>query len=138
MEENNKLALAENIENASAKEAASSASHPIKKLPLTHSLPAKVAAFILTIITAAVACASILFGVMLLTSNRHVYTVPKDELKREFYETEACNNAKNVVSALTDFNVDDGKESAYSIAEIRNIASMTVEFSDDLASKNWS
>ncbi len=138
MEENNKLALAENIENASAKEAASPASHPIKKLPLTHSLPAKVAAFILTIITAAVACASILFGVMLLTSNRHVYTVPKDELKREFYETEACNNAKNVVSVLTDFNVDDGKESAYSIAEIRNIASMTVEFSDDLASKNWS
>ena len=101
MEENNKLALAENIENASATEAASPASHQIKKLPLTHSLPAKVAAFILTVITAAVACASILLGLMYLTSNRHFYTVPKDELKRQMFETEACDNAKNVISVLT-------------------------------------
>ena len=140
MEENNKLALAEDIENAKATstEAASPVPHPIKKLPLTHSLPAKAAVFILTIITAAVAFASILFGVMMLTSNRHFYTVPKDELKRESYEAEARDNARNVVSMLTDFNVDNGSESAYAIVEIRNIASMTVEFSDDLSSKNWS
>lgn len=138
MEENNKLALAENIENASAKEAASPASHPIKKLPLTHSLPAKVAAFILTVITAAVACASILFGVMLLTSNRHVYTVPKDELKRQMFETEACDNAKNVVSVLTDPNVDDSRASATAVVDLKNIASMNVEFSNDLSFKNWS
>ena len=138
MEENNKLALAENIENASATEAASPASHPIKKLPLTHSLPAKVAAFILTVITAAVACASILFGVMLLTSNRHVYTVPKDELKREMFEAEACDNAKNVISVLTDPNVDDSRASATAVVDLKNIASMDVVFSNDLSFKNWS
>ena len=53
MEENNKLVLAENIETAEntphAEEAASPVPHPIKKLPLTHSLPAKVAAFILAV-----------------------------------------------------------------------------------------
>jgi hypothetical protein len=65
MEENNKLVLAENIETA--EEAASPVPHPIKKLPLTHSLPAKVAAFILTIIAAAVACVSIAVCAMLVT-----------------------------------------------------------------------
>ena len=138
MEENNKLALAENIENASATEAASPASHPIKKLPLTHSLPAKVAAFILTVITAAVACASILLGMMYLTSNRHFYTVPKDELKRQMFETEACDNAKNVISVLTDPNVDDSRASATAVVDLKNIASMNVEFSNDLSFKNWS
>lgn len=136
MEENNKLISAEMIETA--EDTASPVSHPIKKLPLTHSLPAKVAAFILTVITAAVACASILFGVMYLTSNRHFYTVPKDELKRQMFETEACDNAKNVISVLTDPNVDDSRASATAVVDLKNIASMNVEFSNDLSFKNWS
>ncbi|MBP5774904.1 MAG: HAMP domain-containing histidine kinase [Clostridiales bacterium] len=136
MEENNKLVLAENIKTE--EKAASPEPHSKKKLPLTHSLPAKVAAFILTIIFAVVALGTIFLGVMLLTSNRHVYTVPKDELKREMYETEACNNALNVIYDLTDPNVDGGRSSASARVEMKNISSMSIEFSDDQSSKNWS
>lgn len=142
MEENDKLVLAENIETAEntphAEEAATPVPHPIKKLPLTHSLPAKVAAFILTIIAAAVACVSIAFCAMLVTSNHQVYTVPKDEMKRMMYENEACDNAKNVISVLTDPNVDDSRASATAVVDLKNIASMNVEFSNDLSFKNWS
>lgn len=136
MEENNKLALAENIE--SAEKAASPVPHPIKKLPLTHSLPAKVAAFILTIIAAAVACVSIAVCAMLVTSNHHIYTVPKDEMKRIMYENEACNNARNVLSLFRDADIDSPAESAYAFVDMRNVASMTIEFSSDLSFKNWS
>lgn len=111
---------------------------PAKKLPLTHSLPAKVTAFILTVIAAAVACVSIVVCMVLLTSNRHIYVMPKDEMKREMFEQEACDNAKNVVSTLCDHDVDNNAESASSYVDIRNVASMTVEFSPDLSNKDWS
>ena len=142
MEENNKLVLAENIETAEntphAEETASPVPHPIKKLPLTHSLPAKVAAFILTIIAAAVACVSIAVCAMLVTSNHQVYTVPKDEMKKIMYENEACNNAGNVLNFFRDADIDSPAESAYSFVDMRNVASMTIEFSSDQSFRNWS
>lgn len=136
MEENNKLVLAENIKTE--EKAASPEPHSKKKLPLTHSLPAKVTVFILTIIAGAFACVSIAICALLLTSNHHIYTVPKDEMKSMMYENEACNNARNVLSLFRDADIDSPAESAYAFVDMRNVASMTIEFSSDLSFKNWS
>ena len=97
MEENNKLVLAENIETA--EEAASPVPHPIKKLPLTHSLPAKVAAFILTVISAFVFLGSAALGFLAFQSN--FYTTSKEDIRKNNFMGEAERDAVNVVITST-------------------------------------
>lgn len=136
MEENKNLVLStEPAENAGNN--ASSAEPKKKKLPLTHSLPAKVTAFIITVISTVIALATIAMGCMFLSSNHQVYNVPKEEMKREILENEALDNAMNVVSVLYENDLY-ANESAKAMIDLKNISSMNIEFSEDVPNKNWS
>lgn len=136
MEENkNPVLVTEPAENADNN--ASSAKTKKKKLPLTHSLPAKVTAFIITVISTVIALATIAMGCMFLSSNHQVYNVPKEEMKRELLEDEAIANARNVVSVLYENDLH-ASDSAKAMIDLRNISSMNIEFSDDVPNKNWS
>ena len=133
MEENNKLVLAENIETA--EEAASPLPNPIKKLPLTHSLPAKVAAFILTVISAFVFLGSAALGFLAFQSN--FYTTSKEDIRKNNFMGEAERDAVNVVNHLYHDAVH-GKDSAKVLVENKNIAYINIDFSEDIANKTWS
>ena len=127
MEENNKLVLAENIETA--EEAASPVPHPIKKLPLTHSLPAKVAAFILTVISAFVFLGSAALGFLAFQSN--FYTTSKEDIRKNNFMGEAERDAVNVVNHLY-HDAIHGKDSAKVLVENKNIAYINIDFSEDI------
>ncbi len=137
MEENNKSLVlsAEPAKDTNAGQ--SSANQKRKRLPLTHSLPAKVTAFLITVISAVIALATIAMACMFLSSNHQVYNVPKEEMKRELFEAEALDNARNVVSVLYNNDLYADK-SAKAIIDLKNISSMTVDFSEDIPNKNWS
>ena len=140
MEENKKLVPVEKLESAENNEttenAAAPASHPIKKLPLTHSLPVKVTAFILTVIAGVIAFGSVLMGIFLISSYHQVYTAPKEELKRDLFEDEARYNANNIVQVLYD-NGQYAENHASSIVDMKNIASVTVDFTEDIPHQHW-
>jgi len=134
MEENNKLVLAEDIETAEPQEATTPASPEKKKLPLTHSLPAKVAAFIVTVIAviAFFGCAAL--GFLAFESN--FYTTPKEEIRRNAFEGQVINDATEAANELyhDDFN---GKDHATNIVARKNIAYITIDFSEDIVNKTW-
>ena len=140
MEENNKELVLATEPAESGERAQTPASGPAvktnKKLPLTHSLPAKVAAFILTVIAGVIAFGSIMMGVFLISSYHQVYTVPKEELKRDLFEDEARYNANNIVQVLYD-NGESAENHAAAIVDMKNIASVTVDFTEDIPHQHW-
>ena len=127
---------ADNAEKAKETAAAAPASHPVRKLPVTHSLPAKVTAFILTVITGVIAFGSVMMGIFLIASYHQVYTVPKEELKRDLFEDEARYNANNIVQVLYD-NGESAENHAAAIVDMKNIASVTVDFTEDIPHRHW-
>ena len=138
MEENNKLVLAEDIETSenveSNENAATPVSHPIKKLPLTHSLPAKVAAFILTIIAAFLALGSAVLGYFASQSN--FYTTSREEIRKNNFEGQVINDATDVVNELY-HDSEGGADIARDIIDSRNISYISVVFSEDVVNKTW-
>ena len=106
-----------------------------KKLPLTHSLPAKVTAFILTIIAAFLVLGSAALGYFAYESN--FYTTSKEEIRKNNFEGQVINDAADVVNELY-HNSYDGADIAREIIDSRNISYITVVFSEDIVNKTWS
>lgn len=132
MEENNKMILADDIESAENTE--SRVQQPIKKLPLTHSLPAKVAAFIVTVVAviAFFGCAAI--GFLAFESN--FYTTPKEEIRRNAFEGQVINDATDAANELYHDSVS-GKSNATNIVARKNISYISIDFSEDIVNKTW-
>lgn len=132
MEENNQLIPAESINTAESTE--SRVSQPIKKLPLTHSLPAKVAAFIVTVIAviAFFGCAAIGF----LAYESNYYTMPKEEIRHNVFEGQVINDATEAANELYHDSFS-GKDNATNIVARKNISYITIDFSEDIVNKTW-
>ncbi len=109
--------------------------HSKRKLPLTHSLPAKVAAFILTVISAFVFLGSAALGFLAFQSN--FYTTSKEDIRKNNFMGEVERDAVNVVNHLYNDAVY-GKDNAKAIVENKNIAYIKIDFSEDIANKTWS
>ena len=145
MEENKELVLAtEPAENEERFEAPvyGSASEPVsetasntkKKLPLTHSLPAKVAAFILTVIAVIALFGSAALGFLAFESN--FYTTPKEEIREKTFEGQVINDATEVANELFHDSYN-GKENAAGLVARKNISHITIDFSEDIVNKTW-
>ena len=106
-----------------------------KKLPLTHSLPAKVAAFILTVISAFVFFGSAALGFLAFQSN--FYTTSKEDIRKNNFMGEAERDAINVVNHLYN-DAAYGKDNAKAIVENKNIAYIKIDFSENIVNKTWS
>lgn len=132
MEENNKLVLAENIKTAEPQEAPASPAR--KKLPLTHSLPAKVAAFILAVIAAFAFFGSAALGFLAFESN--FYTTSKEEVRKNNFKGQVISDASEAANVLYQDSVN-GKVAAKEIVEGKNISCITIDFSEDIVNKTW-
>lgn len=132
MEENNKLIPAENTETAEPQEAPASPSR--KKLPLTHSLPAKVAAFILTVIAAFALFGSAALGFLAFESN--FYTTSKEEVRKNYFKGQVISDASEAANELYHDSFS-GKDTAREIVESKNISYITIDFSEDIVNKTW-
>jgi hypothetical protein len=132
MEENNKLVLAEDINTAEPQEAPASPAR--KKLPLTHSLPAKVAAFILAVIAAFALFGSAVLGLLAFESN--FYTMPKEEVRKNYFKSQIISDASDAANELYHDSIN-GKDTAREIVESKNFSYITIDFSEDIVNKTW-